>query len=78
VAPRAVLVSVGAGNGYRHPDTALLAGLARSGATVRRTDQSGDIAVTAGPDADGRAVQGGSGAPDLYLVQRGDPLRAPR
>ena len=69
VAPRAVLVSVGAGNDYHHPDTALLGRLERSGATVRRTDRSGDVAVTGGPGGDGRG---------LHVVARGDPLPAPR
>ena len=69
VAPRAVLVSVGAGNDYHHPDTALLGRLERSDATVRRTDRSGDVAVTGGPGGDGRG---------LHVVARGDPLPAPR
>jgi DNA internalization-related competence protein ComEC/Rec2 len=74
VAPRAVLVSVGAGNSYRHPDVSLLGRLERAGATVRRTDVSGDVAVTVerggGPsDAPGRGLE---------LVSRGDPLPAPR
>jgi DNA internalization-related competence protein ComEC/Rec2/DNA polymerase III delta subunit len=67
VAPRAVLVSVGAGNRYRHPDSRLLDGLARSGATVRRTDQTGDVALV--PDE----APGG-----LQVVARGDPLPPPR
>ena len=50
VAPRAVLVSVGAGNRYRHPDAALLGRLEAGGAVIRRTDQAGDLAVVAGPD----------------------------
>jgi competence protein ComEC len=65
VAPRAVLVSVGAGNRYRHPDPGLVGGLERAGATVRRTDLAGDVAVV------------GSSA-DLELVSRGSPLPAPR
>ena len=67
VAPRAVLVSVGAGNDYRHPDAGLLERLEQAGAMVRRTDLSGDVAITAGPGSDGPAV-----------VARGDPLAAPR
>ncbi len=67
VAPRAVLVSVGAGNPYRHPDPGLLGGLASAGVAVRRTDLTGDAAVTTG----------GTGR-DLQLVTRGDPLPAPR
>jgi competence protein ComEC len=65
VSPRAVLVSVGAGNRYRHPDPGLIGGLERAGATVRRTDTAGDVAVI------------GSSA-DLGLVSRGSPLPAPR
>ncbi|WP_433556241.1 ComEC/Rec2 family competence protein [Pseudonocardia xinjiangensis] len=65
VAPRAVLVSVGAGNRYRHPDPGLLGGLERAGATVDRTDLAGDVAVVGSPA-------------DLELVSRGSPLPAPR
>ena len=68
VAPRAVLVSVGAGNDYRHPDAALLERLHHDGATVHRTDRSGDVAVTGGT-GDGRGSS---------VVARGDPLPAPR
>jgi competence protein ComEC len=73
VAPRAVLVSVGAGNDYHHPDNGVLGRLQDGGAVVRRTDQSGDVALTTGPrtnDARGRR--------ELQLVARGDPLPAPR
>jgi competence protein ComEC len=66
VRPRAVLVSVGAGNSYGHPNRALLAGLEQAGATVRRTDVSGDTAVVAG---DPSSVGGG-----LAIVSRGSPL----
>ena len=65
VAPRAVLVSVGAGNRYRHPDPVLVRGLERAGALVRRTDHAGDVAVLGGPSG-------------LELVSRGSPLPAPR
>lgn len=65
VAPRAVLVSVGAGNTYRHPDPVLLGALQRAGAVVRRTDTAGDVAV----------VSGDEGA---ELVARGDPRPARR
>ncbi|OZM79003.1 ComEC/Rec2 family competence protein [Pseudonocardia sp. MH-G8] len=65
VAPRAVLVSVGAGNTYRHPDPGLIGGLERAGAAVRRTDLTGDVAVV------GSQV-------GLELVSRGSPLPAPR
>lgn len=63
VAPRAVLVSVGAGNRYGHPDRGLLDALVRAAALVRRTDESGDTAVT-----------GTAGNPEV--VARGDPLPA--
>jgi competence protein ComEC len=67
VAPRAVLVSVGAGNRYRHPDPGLIGGLELAGAAVRRTDTAGDIAVMGRPTEE-----------DLQLVSRGSPLPAPR
>lgn len=66
VAPRAVLVSVGAGNRYGHPNAALLAGLAGTGAAIRRTDVAGDVAVVDPP----------GDPPDLALVTRGHPLPA--
>jgi competence protein ComEC len=65
VAPRAVLVSVGAGNTYRHPDPGLMGGLERAGIEVRRTDLAGDSAI----------VAAGGGA---EVVTRGDPLPARR
>jgi competence protein ComEC len=67
VSPRAVLVSVGAGNRYRHPDLGLIGGLERAGAAVRRTDTACDVAVV-----------GGAAARDLQIVSRGSPLPAPR
>ncbi|QJY50674.1 ComEC/Rec2 family competence protein [Pseudonocardia broussonetiae] len=67
VAPRAVLVSVGQGNIYRHPDPGLMSGLERAGVAVARTDQAGDVAVL-GPEGTGTAE----------LVRRGDPLPARR
>jgi competence protein ComEC len=72
VAPRAVLVSVGAGNRYRHPDPGLLGELERAGAAVRRTDTGGDVAVVAGD------APGVHGRPDLEIVTRGAPLQARR
>jgi beta-lactamase superfamily II metal-dependent hydrolase len=45
VSPRAVLVSVGAVNRYRHPDPGLIGGFERAGAAVR----------PGAPDLDGRA-----------------------
>jgi competence protein ComEC len=70
VGPRAVLVSVGAGNTYGHPNAALLDRLAGAGASVRRTDTGGDVAVVGLPDTDG------DGRPELSVVTRGDPLPA--
>ncbi|MEJ3652705.1 ComEC/Rec2 family competence protein [Actinomycetes bacterium KLBMP 9759] len=67
VGARAVVVSVGAGNRYGHPNLRLLAALERAGATVRRTDRSGDLAVVGAPGTGG-----------LALVARGDPLPARR
>lgn len=70
VRPRAALVSVGAGNSYRHPNPELMDSMGRAGVAIARTDRSGDIAMTAGTGADGR--------PGLALVARGDPQPAPR
>ncbi|MFI1988409.1 ComEC/Rec2 family competence protein [Actinoplanes sp. NPDC020271] len=47
VDPAVALVSVGVDNDYGHPNASVLARLARGGARVMRTDQSGDVAVTA-------------------------------
>ncbi|MCW2143387.1 ComEC/Rec2 family competence protein [Actinoplanes cyaneus] len=47
VDPAVALVSVGVDNDYGHPNASLLARLARDGARVMRTDQSGDLAVIA-------------------------------
>ncbi|MDT7578030.1 MAG: competence protein ComEC, partial [Pseudonocardiales bacterium] len=66
VAPRAVLVSVGAGNTYGQPNVPLLTALQLAGAVVGRTDTAGDVAVTGG-DTDG------DGRPDLQMVTRGAP-----
>ena len=62
MSPRAVLVSVGAGNRYRHPDPGLIGGLERAGAAVRRTDTAGDIALVGRPTGE-----------DLQVVARGSP-----
>ena len=43
VKPETVLISVGAGNVYGHPDESLLARLAEFGCAVYRTDQNGTI-----------------------------------
>lgn len=67
VAPgsRLALVSVGRGNSYGHPNPSIVGLLASTGALVRRTDESGDLALVPGPR--GPAV-----------VARGDPLPDPR
>jgi competence protein ComEC len=65
------LVSVGRGNTYGHPNPGVMGLLARSGALVRRTDESGDLAVVAtGDGADARAGPA--------VVARGDPRPDPR
>ena len=43
VKPETVLISVGAGNVYGHPDGKLLERLAQFGCTVYRSDQNGTI-----------------------------------
>jgi competence protein ComEC len=53
VQPRLALVSVGAGNGYGHPDGAVMRDLRSRGATVLRTDQLGTIVVA----TDGRSLR---------------------
>jgi competence protein ComEC len=45
VDPAVVVVPVGAGNRYGHPNPAVLARLTRGGARVLRTDLSGDVAA---------------------------------
>ncbi|GIM89077.1 ComEC/Rec2 family competence protein [Paractinoplanes toevensis] len=60
VDPAVALVSVGKDNDYGHPNAALLARLARGGARVLRTDESGDLAAVAAGDG-------------LAVVARGDP-----
>lgn len=52
VHPRLALVSVGVGNGYGHPDAAVMHDLQSRGATVLRTDQLGSIVVR----TDGRSL----------------------
>jgi competence protein ComEC len=63
VRPSVALVSVGAGNGYGHPNGAVLDRLARGGARVLRTDRAGDVA----------AIDSGAG---LAVVVRGTDRRA--
>jgi competence protein ComEC len=63
---RLALVSVGQGNSYGHPNPAMMGLLAGTGALVRRTDQSGDLALVP-------ATGGGTA-----LVARGDPRPDPK
>jgi competence protein ComEC len=53
VGARIAVVSVGAGNRYRHPASATLSRLARTGATVYRTDMDGDVTI----ESDGSSVR---------------------
>jgi len=53
VSPRLALVSVGAGNMYRHPSAAVIRTLAAAGATTMRTDRSGTVVVR----TDGRRIE---------------------
>lgn len=48
--PAVALVSVGAGNMYRHPSPDVIARLVRHGVQVLRTDKHGDIIVSASHD----------------------------
>jgi competence protein ComEC len=65
------VVSVGRGNSYGHPHPGVMGLLARTGALVRRTDESGDLAVVAGADD-------GTGHAGPAVVARGDPRPDPR
>ena len=58
VKPRLALVSVGAGNRYGHPNASVLDALRRGGALVRRTDESGDLAVVASRDGPAAVARG--------------------
>jgi competence protein ComEC len=58
IGARVALVGVGAGNDYGHPAPSALALLRRAGLTVLRTDDSGDLAVTARPDGGLQFVTG--------------------
>jgi competence protein ComEC len=53
VGARIAIISVGAGNDYGHPAPQTLERLARSGATVYRTDTDGDVTI----ETDGQAIQ---------------------
>lgn len=58
VKPRLALVSVGAGNRYGHPNATVLDALRRDGALVRRTDESGDVAVVTSRDGPAAVARG--------------------
>jgi competence protein ComEC len=62
VDPAVAFVSVGRDNDYGHPNPAVLARLAREGARVLRTDQSGDLAAVV--TGDGLAVVARGSPPD--------------
>jgi competence protein ComEC len=64
VRPRVALISVGAGNGYGHPNPITVGRLTAKGAMVLRTDQDGDSAVA----GDSR---------ELSVVRRGEPRGPP-
>ncbi len=57
VGARIAVVSVGAGNRYRHPASATLARLARAGATIYRTDMDGDVTIESDGASDGSSVR---------------------
>ena len=59
VGARVALVSVGEDNDYGHPDPGTLDLLERSGASVRRTDEDGDVAVVVDDEGDLRVVTRG-------------------
>jgi len=61
---RLAVVSVGRGNGYGHPNPGVLGLLAHTGALVRRTDESGDLAVVTGADRRPAVVARGEPRPD--------------
>ncbi|EHR49957.1 ComEC/Rec2-related protein [Saccharomonospora marina XMU15] len=58
VAPRIALVSVGADNGYGHPNPGTLRGASSRGALVARTDTGGDTAIV-GSDGQPAVVRRG-------------------
>ena len=57
VGARIAVISVGAGNRYRHPAAATLGRLARAGATVYRTDMDGDVTIESDGSSDGSSVR---------------------
>ena len=71
VRPRLALVSVGAGNRYGHPSGSVLDSLARGGALVRRTDDSGDIAVVGQPGGPAVVARGPPPVPRQAATRAG-------
>ena len=64
LSPEAVIVSVGEGNSYGHPDPQTLRLYAENGATVYRTDQDGTVIVEAQPSGTYTVrVERGEGVP---------------
>jgi competence protein ComEC len=63
VRPRIALISVGAGNGYGHPNAEVMGALAGVGAEVLRTDRFGTVVVRT--DGVALSVQAGSRSWDL-------------
>src|SRR5665213_3409902 len=53
VGARVAIISAGAGNDYGHPAPQTLERLARSGASIYRTDQDGDVEI----ESDGQSIQ---------------------
>jgi competence protein ComEC len=56
VTPRLALISVGAGNIYRHPSDDVVRSLAAHGAVVMRTDRHGSVVVR----TDGHTIEVGA------------------
>jgi competence protein ComEC len=49
-APRAAIISAGAGNPHGHPTSATLSTLSEAGVRTFRTDRDGDVRIVAGQD----------------------------
>ena len=75
--PETIVISVGEGNTYGHPEPETLALYEEAGATVYRTDQSGTVVVTATPDGE-YTVNAQPSAPQLPTpVPDGETTTAP-
>jgi len=81
VRARIALTSVGAGNPYGHPATAVLERLASSGARTYRSDLDGDVAIGVRDGRVSSVGRGGEGAPGrsrtVALAPRGTAGGAP-